>query len=240
MVISPTKSLRDELLVHGLKKPVEILSNSVNSQVFQNKADLNGRSKENLKNKFGVAGKSLVYMGRVSYEKSINTVIAAMAEAAKTIPEAKLMIIGDGPEKEKLIAMAKQFNIDDKVIFTGLLHGQSLAEALSANDIFVTASQSENMPLAVLEAMSVGLPIIAVSSLGMREIVEDNGNGYLLSSQSGKTAVKDMAETIVKLLTNDDDLKKFGRRSLELAEDYSEQKITRQLVDIYDKVIKAG
>ena len=226
IVISPTRSLKNELCSCGLKKPVEILSNSINFQIFNSKPA----------NKLG-KNLSFVYMGRVSYEKSIGEVIRAAAKVFKKIPEAKLVIIGDGPEKEKLEGLSKKLGIQNNITFTGFLHGQSLVDALSANDIFVTASKSENMPLAVLEAMSVGLPIIAVSSLGMSEIVEHEGNGFLLADENTEKTIEQIADKIRVLFDNDALRENFRKRSTELSQKYSEKEVTEKLTDIYKKTI---
>lgn len=239
LVLSPTKSLRNELLSHGLKKPVEVLSNSINFQIFQNDAKLKTVSKIKLKKKLDIPEKAIVYMGRVSYEKSIDEVLRAVALIVKKIPNLRFLIIGDGPEKEKLMALCKELEIENNVIFTGFVHGQSLVEALSAGDAFVTASKSENMPLAVLEAMSVGLPIITVSSLGMTEIVEDNGNGFLLEHGRSDETAERIAEAVLRLFTDDKLRKKLSMRSLELSKKYSEKKINTRLVEIYQKVINS-
>lgn len=239
LVISPTESLRDGLVSQGLTKPISVVSNSIDFQVFQNHGASPMPSKEVLKKKFGITGKSLVYMGRVSYEKSIDEVIYAAARVIKKIPKVKLMIVGDGPEKEKLMGLARELNIQENVIFTGFLNGRLLVEALSANDIFITASKSENMPLAVLEAMSVGLPIVAASSLGMREIVEDNGNGFLLPPEDRGTTRERITEAALTLLTNNELREKFSAHSQKLSEKYSEKEITKKLVGIYQQAIRA-
>jgi glycosyltransferase involved in cell wall biosynthesis len=225
--ISPTHSLKDELRSHGLKKPIEILSNSINFQVFYN----NKSTKKSTKKL------SFVYMGRVSYEKSIDEVIKAAAEVFKMLPESKLMIIGDGPEKTKLEELAKNLCVENNITFTGFLHGQSLVDALLENDIFVTASKSENMPLAVLEAMSVGLPIIAISSLGMSEIVERDGNGFLLPNEDTNRTIKNIANKICTLLNNDKLRESFQKRSIELSLKYSEKETTEKLINIYKKIL---
>ncbi|MCX6701772.1 MAG: glycosyltransferase [Candidatus Zambryskibacteria bacterium] len=236
LVISPTKSLRDELTSNGLYKQVGVLSNSIDFQVFRNDKKLN-LSRLELKKKFGISGKSIVYMGRVSYEKNIDDVVLATAQLVKKIPDIKLMIVGDGPEKEKLITMSKNLKIEKNVIFTGFLHNESLVKALSANEVFVTASRSENMPLAVLEAESLGLPVVAISSLGMCEIVDDNVNGFLLPQGDKEKIVSNIADAILKFMTDDALLEKFSNNSKKLSEKYSEKEITKKLVEIYKQII---
>ena len=115
--------------------------------------------KKRLKGRFGAGKRSIAYMGRISYEKDIDQTIRAFGIASRDLPDTTLMIVGDGPERKRLEALAKELGVDGKTIFTGMLHREDLRDALQANDIFVTASRSENMPVSVVEAMACGLPV---------------------------------------------------------------------------------
>jgi len=231
LVLSPTQSLADALFKKGLKKPVAIIPNSIDTNLFRPVENL--ETQKQLKNKFNIPGQSIVYMGRVSYEKSIDQVIKSLPLMLHKIPQLKLMIIGDGPEKEKLEKLAKKLGVLNSVIFTGFLYGEKLVEALRANDIFITASCSENMPLSVLEAMATGLPIVAVKEKGLAEIVKDNENGFFAKTDDPQ----DIAEKTLMLLADDNLLKKFSENSRNLALEYSQEKVTAKLEEAYKKVI---
>lgn len=231
LVLSPSQSLADQLQSHGLKKPFEILSNSVDSDLFCPAAD--NKTKELLKKSFGITGKSLVYMGRLSYEKSVDHVIKATAEVAKKIPNIKLMVIGDGPERENLEKLAQKLKIKENVLFVGFKQNQGLVEALQANDIFLTASKTENMPLSVIEAMAVGLPVVATDALGMPEIVKNDVNGYLFEPDDWK----EMSGKIMAILTDENLMKKFAIASREASLLHSEDCLTKKLESIYKKLI---
>jgi len=231
LVISPTKSLADTLKMHGLKSPVEIIPNPIDTKLF--KPATSRKSKEEAKKSLGIEGKSLVYMGRVSYEKSIDQAIQAFALAAEKNPEIKLFIVGEGPERTKLEALARRLGIKEKVIFTGFLRGYKLTRALQASEMFVTASQSENMPISILEAMACGLPIIAVSALGIPEIVKNGVNGFL----SVPDQPKEMARNILELFEKNDLLEKFSVASRELSLTYSREKIAELHEAAYRKAI---
>ena len=118
-------------------------------------------------------------MGRTSYEKDIDQALAAFNIARREIPDATFMIVGDGPERKKLEHLARTLGCADKAIFTGMRHGEELPSMLQANDIFLTASRSENMPISIIEAMSCGLPVASVRAKGIPEIVHHGKNGLL-------------------------------------------------------------
>ena len=223
LIISPTMSLANGLRNNKLKKPIEILSNTVDTDTFQ---PIAGISKK---------GKKVAYMGRVSYEKNIDQAIKAISITAKKISDIKFYIIGNGPEKNNLENLSKDLKIQNNVIFTGYLFGNDLNKQLNDCDIFLTPSKSENMPLSVLEAMSAGLPILAVSSLGMNEIIKNNENGFLLPPDDPQKT----AEKIIELIYNEEKIKKIGKCSREMAMEYSKSKITDKLVGIYKKTINS-
>jgi len=231
LVLSPSQSLADQLQSHGLKKPFEILSNSVDTDLFCPVSDDN--TKKSLKKSFDIIGKSLVYMGRLSYEKSVDQVIKATAEVVKKFPNIKLMIIGDGPERENLEKLARKLKIADNVLFVGFKQNQELVEALQANDLFLTASKTENMPLSVIEAMAVGLPVVAADALGMPEIAEDGVNGYLFAPDDWK----EMSGKIITILEDEKLLYKFSAASREASLLHSEICLTKKLESIYGELI---
>ena len=232
LILSPTDSLAGELKNHGMNKPTEILANSIDTNFF--KPVSNPAEQKQIKNSFGINGKSLVYMGRVSYEKSIDQVIKAVSLVAKEIPDIKLVVVGDGPERTRLEKLAGHLRIRNNVLFTGMKHNQELVKTLQANDVFLTASKSENMPLSVLEAMATGLPVIAADALGIPEIVKDNVNGFLTPPEQPEI----MAEKITELINNDDLLKKFSEASRKLSLNHSREYIAKLLEKTYKKLIK--
>ncbi|MEI6498797.1 MAG: glycosyltransferase [bacterium] len=231
IVLSPSRSLAEELQKHGLKKPFEIFSNSVDTNLFQ--PVLDNESKKKLKKSWNIDGKSLAYMGRVSYEKSIDIVIMAFNEVIKKNPVTKLMIIGDGPERDNLEKLVSKLNIQDNVIFTGFLQKEELVNALLATDIFLTASKTENMPVAVMEGMAAGLPIVAVDALGTPEIVKDGVNGFLTQPDD----YMEMAEKTLQLLKDEETSRKFAKASIEFSSNFSQENMGKALEKIYLKLL---
>jgi glycosyltransferase involved in cell wall biosynthesis len=176
----------------------------------------------------------VLYAGRVSYEKNISQVLIAFKQILKTIPEATLMIVGDGPERAKLEILAAELGIVNKVIFTGFLLGPKLVEVFQAGDLFITASQSENMPLTILEAMSSGLPIVGVDALGVPEVVRDGQNGFVAPVDEPEM----LAEKVCQILLDKELLEKFSLASRELSLQYSYDAIGADMEEIYKKLIR--
>ncbi|OGG49580.1 hypothetical protein A2704_07185 [Candidatus Kaiserbacteria bacterium RIFCSPHIGHO2_01_FULL_54_36b] len=227
VVISPTRSLAEELRVHGLKKRCEIVVNAIDTESFR--PPESSTAKEDLKKKLGISERSLVYMGRVSYEKSIDQLLKALVLLVPQMPDIKLVIVGDGPERAKLGNLAKSLGIEQNVHFSGFLFDERLTEVLQTSDLFVTASKSENMPLAVLEAMACGLPVVTVTSLGLSEIVQDESNGYLLPPDDPQR----MTKAILHLLQDKTMHQRFSEKSREISLNYSDDAVMARLEGVY-------
>ncbi len=233
LVLSPTKSLADALIAHGLKKPIRLLQNSIDMNLFKPVASQT--EKERFKKNHAVQGMSIIFEGRLSYEKSLDQVVKAFGLMLKERPGLKLMLVGDGPERGNLEKLAENLKIRDSVIFTGCVpYGEKVVETYQANEVYVTASKSENMPVSILEAMGCGLPIIAVKERGLSELIHDNVNGFFAKTDDSG----DIAQKTLRLLSDSDLLKKFSDASRSLALEYSHEHVGHLLENFYKRLIK--
>jgi glycosyltransferase involved in cell wall biosynthesis len=226
IVISPTNALAEHLKQNHLRPPIVLLPNMIDTDRFSPRTAGPKVKQE----------KILVYMGRLSHEKSVDDVIRVAAIIMKKDPQIRLHLIGDGKERASLEALAKKEGVFEKTTFTGCLTDNKLVEALQNADVFITASRSENMPLSVLEAMAVGLPIVAVRSLGLSEMIEDGENGFLVSPNAKEGVLNALADRALVLLTDGELCKRCGSRARELSLHYSEDAIVERLLEMYRTV----
>lgn len=110
----------------------------------------------------------------------------------------KVLFIGDGPYRKQLEELTTQLGLENTILFTGFR--DDISGLLSASDLFVLPSYSEGLPISVLEAMSVGLPVVATDVGGMREIIKDGETGYLVPAKD----VDELAVTIRRCIENKD------------------------------------
>lgn len=225
LVLAPSHSLIDELIAHGLQTPSQVLPNPIDTELFK----LTPNQLPNL----GGSGADLIYMGRLSYEKSLDQVIRAFDLIVDEIPEATLTIIGNGPERKKLETMVRKLDLSENVRFTGVLRGQNLANALRQGDLFMTASKTENIPLSVLEAMASGLPVAAVNMKGLPEIVKDGVTGVLVKPD----CPEDMAFRIVELLGDRELLLAYSLAAQEFAMGFSQDRVMQESEFIYQDAL---
>lgn len=233
-VTSPSLALGAALVEHNLTSPLHIIPNPVDTKFFVPAPS--PAHKKRLKRKYGTGKHAVVYMGRISYEKDIDQAIVAFNIAARNIPDATFMIIGDGPELKKLKDAARALDCNDKIIFTGMLRDENLRSALSANDIFLTASRSENMPVSVIEAMACGLPVAAVRAKGIPDIVQHGKNGLLTVPDRPDL----LASIIVHLFSSPADLRKKSATAHKLADRYSKKNVARSMATLYGTVLEGA
>ena len=162
--------------------------------------------------------------------KRIPDIIKIFYNIQKEIP-AKLMMVGDGPEKEKAEILCQELGIHDKVIFFG--NSNEIDKILSFTDLFLLPSETESFGLAALEAMACGVPVISSNSGGLPEVNFDGFSGYL----SNVGDVDEMASNAIKILKNDTVLNEFKNNALEVAKKFDIKNILPIYEALYQKAI---
>lgn len=231
LVLVPSKLLIEELKENGFRKKAFYLPNGV---ILEKPKILSEEEKSSIKEKYGLKEKVILHFGRLSQEKNIDLLVKAFVKLAKKHNNISMLIIGDGPTKKGLIKLTKKLGIEEKVVFTGFIDHQELISSglLSIGDVFATASTMENNPMAVLEAMVFGLPIIGVKQAGLVELVSSNG----CLTKAGD--INELEECMEKILFNQKIAKKMSEESQDFIRQYSVDKITNKLLGLYNQTIK--
>ncbi|WP_264538301.1 N-acetyl-alpha-D-glucosaminyl L-malate synthase BshA [Flavobacterium sp. N1736] len=162
--------------------------------------------------------------------KRIPDIIKIFYNIQKEMP-AKLMMVGDGPEKEKAEALCMELGIHDKVIFFG--NSNEIDKILLLTDLFLLPSETESFGLAALEAMACGVPVISSNSGGLPEVNFDGYSGYL----SNVGNVDEMAANAIKILKDDDVLNQFKANALEVAKKFDIKNILPKYEALYQRAI---
>ncbi len=162
--------------------------------------------------------------------KRIPDIIRIFDKIQQKIP-AKLMMVGDGPEKEQAEQLCSQLGISNKVIFFG--NSNEVNSILSYSDLFLLPSETESFGLAALEAMAWGVPVVSSNSGGLPEVNYSGKSGYL--SDVGN--VDEMAENAIKILQDEKVLEEFRRNALEVAQQFDIKNILPLYEAIYEKAV---
>lgn len=164
---------------------------------------------------------------RLHSNKNLGLAIRAMADVVKEIPDARLVLVGDGELRQELEQEAAALGLEENVVFAGMqTHPEDF---LAKADVFVLSSNREGLPLSVLEAMAAGLPVISTDVAGLPDLIGDNG--VLISAG-------DQAELTRQMLrfARDPALReRCGKASLELVEPYRAESCAREYLKIYQR-----
>ncbi len=167
--------------------------------------------------------------------KGQDALIEAVASLAPERPALELRLIGEGSERPALVALAQRLGISERVRFMGALQAPTeVARALAALDLFVLASHAEGLPTAILEAMAVGVPVLATSVGGVPEIVHDGETGRLVAP--GDTAA--LAKAIGELLKDGGARGRLARAARPVAETHSIARVAGLMEALYAKVLR--
>lgn len=185
-VIVPTEKVKDLLLSYDLKQDISIIPTGIELNKFS-KQNYNFNIVQNLRTDLGIEEKDKVvlYIGRISKEKNIEEILIAMKSYLNERENVKLVLIGDGPEKNALENRAKELGIDNQTIFAGERPWNEIGMYYQIGDVFVSASQSETQGLTYIEALASGLPVVAKADKCLEGVLKDNINGYAFHNQEG-------------------------------------------------------
>lgn len=229
----PTELAIDDLVPKNRKRfdvTVEALSNGVDlSQFAPGKADKAVLAKYGLKS--GVP--RVLYVGRVDPEKSISNVVRAFAGVLRKVPEAELVITGDGTDRQRLVELSEELGIEDKVKFIGRVMPPDIVEVYRGATVFATASETETQGIVLIEAAATGLPLVAVDAGAVREICQDKKNGVLCEPCD----VVSMTKALVKILSDKELWKKYSKAGLEIAQKHDLNRTLARFVEIYEEAI---
>ncbi|PQP34808.1 hypothetical protein C6A37_05825 [Desulfobacteraceae bacterium SEEP-SAG9] len=160
-----------------------------------------------IKKALGLNGNPVIgVVGRLRSEKGHLILLDAMAEVTKVIPEVKLLVVGDGPDRAKLNERAKKLGIVDHILWLGAKEQSEVFDLYSVMDVVVVPSLFEGFGLTAAEAMAAGKPVVASAVDGLNEIIEDNVTGYLFPVGDNIS----LARNIIRLLYNSEKSKVMG------------------------------
>lgn len=166
--------------------------------------------------------------------KGWDIAIEAFAKVCKKFPQAKLLFVGASTSplySQELFTKIDQYDLANKVIFTGIRH--DIPEILSASDLFILPSRSEGMGAALVEAMATGLPCIATRSGGMSEVIEHGQNGLLFDRENAE----DLADNILSILSNPDLNSQFSQMAKQNLQKYEISTYVNIVISHYENLL---
>lgn len=188
---------------------------------------------EEIKKEFGIKEEKIVITGgRLSFEKNLETFLFAAKKVKDRYERVKFLIVGEGREKDKLLKMTRELNLENDVIFTG--YREDLPELIKISEIVVLTSLWEGMPNLILEGMICKKAVICTKSGGAKEIIKDGENGFLVEPKN----VEDIAHKILFLLKNGETGRDMGEKGYKFVKErFSLEKMVESYEKLYENLL---
>lgn len=226
-IICPSPSIRGLLDEYEVTCRVEVLQNAIDTAAFRNATG------DAVRRELGLSEDNLlcIFTGRMGLEKNLSFLLQCFRTVHESHPQMRLLLLGDGPILEDLQNEVRELGLEGHVFFPGRVTYNDIPSYYAAADLFVMTSTTEVKPLAVLESMAAGLPVIAVDACGTGDTVTHGHDGLLCPCEQDA-----YVKILEKAVTDGELRKKMGAAAQVTAETYSLENYTEKLLALYREV----
>ncbi len=212
---------------------VRVVPNGVDVNLFRPR---NEEERRRIRTRYGLGGKIVFSAIRLNRRKGPFVLIEAFADVLKSVPDAMLVIAGTGQELPNLRRRVEELGVGSRVIFLGPRTNDEVAELMASADVFVLPSFFEAFPIALLEAMASGTPVVATRTEGALALVREGVNGLLVTQGEPR----ELAGAIVKVLTDEDLASRLRAEGAKTVERYTWERTARRVLEIYEEAALIG
>lgn len=231
-VTMPTQSAIDMFrIAEKMTVPMKAVSNGIDLSRFTTEP-----APASIYKKYGLPTNApiITYVGRTDAEKHLPVLIRAFHEVRESVPQAHLLIVGDGSDMDNITSIAKHLNLKSHITFAGRVPEEDLAPLHRVGRVFAMPSPMELQSIATLEAMASGKPVVAVDAGALKELCRSDINGYLCTQDDES----EIAHALVKILSDDALHAKFSAASLAIARENDLNTTLDQFLAIYEDLIR--
>ena len=234
IIIAPTAKMKQVLEDYGVKNEIEIVPSGICLQ--QHRGRMTAEEREQMRQVLGIPQEHQVVLnlGRLGTEKNLDEVVRLFSLQLQRNPNLTLLIVGDGPAREKLARQAEELGIGDHVIFTGMVEPEQVQKYYQLGDVFVSASTSETQGLTYIEAAANGLPLVCREDPCLKGVISQGENGYTYTSPD------EFLDEMDKVLADPDWCVCAGQKSEQIASAYSTEQFAQNIEAVYEAAMSAG
>ncbi len=226
-LIAPSEPMRTVLEAYGVRTPIHVLPTGVPPDRFRRGDGGAFRAAAGI----DVRRPVLTYIGRVAHEKNIGFLLQMFREVRASLPEALLVIAGEGPARGALRARVGALGLAAHVHFAGYLErDRALLDCYAAANVFVFASRTETQGLVLLEAVAQGIPVVSTAELGTRSVLAGSGAAIVPEERAA------FAAAVVRVLRDTRLQAEMSARGLAHARSWSSAAMARRLAEIYARL----
>lgn len=233
LIVPTAKTYRLFVEKYKFDKSIHIIPTGIEVDRFFEE-NINPKNVSNLRKKLGITKNNTVitFVGRLASEKNIEFLLNAHQKLLKKCKSIKLMIVGDGPDKEALMNLSKKLGIEKMVIFTGKVAWQDIPYYYHISDLFTTASKSETQGLTVIEAMASNVVPIVIEDEAFNGTVINGINGYVFNTE------EEYISDVVKLHSDKKLRKSVSIQARIQSEHLSSSTYAENVLTVYKRAIK--
>lgn len=230
-VVAPTHKVESVLLSYGLRAPINVVPSGISLE--QHYLRISDQERLKRRRELGIADedKVLLNLGRLGGEKNLGELIGLFALAREQVGNLKFLIVGDGPARGELEALARKLGVEKDVIFTGMVPPGEVQYYYQLGDVFVSASTSETQGLTYIEAAANGLPLLCRQDDCLEEVLEEGRNGFEY------TGSEDFLHAIDAMFHDPAWRENASRRSQEIAASFDKRTFGEAIENIYESVL---
>jgi len=231
-VIAPTDKVKELLRKYHVRRDIKVIPSGINLDKF-NRLNYSEDEVAAIREEYGISkeDKVILYLGRVSQEKNIEELICYMPAYITKHKDVKFVIIGDGPESNRLKSLVKEAGCEESILFLGEKPYDEVGKYYQIGDVFVSASNSETQGLTFIEAMASELPVIAKEDRCLDGILEEGENGYFFQDE------KEFCGALDEILYAGKE-SEYRLNAKETAERFSTYNFAQAILKVYEDVIE--
>lgn len=229
-VIAPSTAVKKLIAETAAKTRVEIIPSGIDIENFGK----NRNTRDKIREKYKIKSEEIVLItaSRIVLEKNMEFLIKSFSLIKKSFQNVKFLVVGEGGARKKLEALAKDLKIESSIIFTGLASKEEIINLYQASDIFVFSSLTETQGLVAVEAMSAGLPIVAIKASGIEDIISDGKNGFLVSN-----SIEEFCGKISKIINDNYSRGQFAIQAKVSSERFSQELWVKKIISLYESLV---
>jgi 1,2-diacylglycerol 3-alpha-glucosyltransferase len=225
-IIVPSESIRQLLAdLYGVREQVTAIPTGIDMSPYQA-----ARQSDIRQQRGWGQDKVLISVGRLAKEKNWHILLEATAAVVAAVPDTRLIILGDGEERDDLRKQARQLGIADRLELPGTVPFDQVPDYLFAADLFCFASTTETQGLVTLEAMAADLPVVAVAASGTSDVIRHETEGLLTENDS-----QALAQAIIRVLRDEALREALRQAARKQAESYDIRRQAEHLIAAYQQ-----
>lgn len=228
----PSEKGRDITRGYHLRCPVVVIPNGIEQEKFRR--PLPPEEREALFARYGMTdnGRLLLSVSRLSREKNLEELLGFLPRLLREEPEARLLVVGDGPDRARLEAAARELGVEGAAVFTGRIPPDEVYRYYRMGSVFVCASRFEVHSLTYLEAMTCGLPLVCREDPCLKDVLEQGGNGFAY-----RTEEEFLAYTL-RVLRDGALRQRLSEDALRRSEAFGGRRYAARTLELYRQVLR--